>query len=942
MDPGRWLVVSGVFAAAAALDRGGRDAYLDVACRDDVALRAAVDSMLAAHDAAGSFGDRPLLTQSPPVKRLAAGSRIGPFRIEALLGAGGMGEVYRAHDTKLRRSVALKVLPDVFAHDADRRARFAHEAEALAALNHPYIGTIYGVEESGDAVALVLELVEGPTLAERLAAGPMSTEEIATAAAQIAEALEAAHDRGIVHRDLKPANLKFTPDGVIKVLDFGLAKAGGPPVSSADAANATAPGTDVGAIVGTAAYMSPEQARGHAVDKRADIWAFGCVVFELCAGRPPFGGATVSDTLTAVIEREPDWTLVGSSTPQYLLNLLRRCLTKDPKQRLRDIGEARIALARGPGQERMAAGGRWSRSAKVMATIAACLAVSSIATAVYVGRTPLVATAPQIQFLVFPPDGGAFNRAPARTFFALSPDGSQLAFVAATDRSRVWLRAMANLEARPVPGTEGATSVFWSPDGRSIAFFADAKLKRADLPDGAVVTICDLPAAALAHGTWGADGSILVGSSAGTAIHRVAAAGGPVSELLTPNRQNREARVHWPTFLPDGQRFLYTARRDDGDGEVRIGALDSASTRALMPVTSNTAWVDPDVVVFAREGVLLGQRVDLNLARTVGEPFSIAEHVDYLTPTSRGLFSASFTGTVAYHPHGDLAQLVWADQHGNETGTISGPAEYDLQSTRLSSDGTVLLTSRRQHGPGTFDIWRHDLARGIEQRLTDDRGVAVTPILIDDDRALVFATDRNGAVPSVFRKDLVTGVEEQLLPSGLLQKVMDVIPGERAIIYVQRSKHVTFELFKLPLLTGAPPIRILESRLDTVDARVSPDGRAIAFAASDSQEFDLYVAPLPVTRTPLVAAANISNAPRWSSDGRRLYYLGDDHRVMTIAVQTQPSLSVGAPQEVFQLKRPAMLLDVSRDGRFLLLVPVARAGERPISVAIAAVGDDRP
>ena len=362
--------------------------------------------------------------------------------------------------------------------------------------------------------------------------------------------------------------------------------------------------------------------------------------------------------------------------------------------------------------------------------------------------------------------------------------------------------------------------MFWSPDNRSLAFFAGGKLKRVDLPGGAVVAICDLSESSLAHGTWGADGVILVSSTAGTAIYRVPAAGGSPSELLTPNRQNQEARVHWPTFLPDGQRFLYTARRDDGEGELRIGALDGASTRALMPVASNTAWVDPDVVVFAREGVLLGQRVDLDAARTIGEPFSIAEHVDYLRPTSRALFSASHTGTVAYHAYSDLGQLVWADPTGDETGTIGSPAEYDPQSTRLSPDGNVLLTARREHGPGTVNIWRHDLVRQVEQRLTNDRGTAVTPILVESDRVLVFATDRNGFAPTVFRKDLVTGVEQPLLPSGLLQKVVDVIPGERAILYVERSKEFTFELFKLPLIAGASPTPVLKSRLDTMDARV--------------------------------------------------------------------------------------------------------------------------
>ncbi len=941
-EPDRWPAVSRVFAAAATLDRLERDAYLDDACRHDAVLRAAVDSLLAGHDEAGSFGNQPVSAMSDHVKRLAPGSQVGAFRIETLLGAGGMGEVYRAHDTRLGRAVAIKVLPDSFAHDADRRSRFEHEARALAALNHPHIGAIYGVEESGDVAALVLELVEGPTLAERLAAGPLPIAEIESTARQIAEALEAAHDRGIVHRDLKPANIKLTSDGTVKVLDFGLAKAVEPAVTG-EAATATVRGTHVGVIVGTAAYMSPEQARGQHVDKRTDIWAFGCVMFELCARRPPFGGATLSDTLAAVIEREPDWSLLDASTPPYLLHLLRRCLTKDPKLRLRDIGEARIALAVGGDAERVDTPVRRLRPATtIAAALATLLVASSIAVAVFVRASPPVASsAAPVRFLVFPPEGGSFNRSPSRTFFALSPDGSQLAFVASTDRNRVWLRAMADLEARPVPGTDGATSVLWSPDGRSLAFFADAKLKRVDVPDGAVVTICDVPAAGVAHGTWGAGGVILFGISAGTAIYRVASAGGLPSEMLTPNRANGEVRVHWPAFLPDGKRFLYTARRDDGDGQLRIGELDSA-TRALMAVSSNTQWVDPNVVVFAREGVLMGQRVDVEAARTIGEPFSIADRVEYLFTTSRAMFSASQTGTVAYHDHRDLAQLVWADHSGNEMGTIGSPADYELQSVRLSPDGSMLLTARRQGGLGTFDIWRLDLVRQTEERLTADRGVEVTPIFLENDRVIVYAADRGGSVPSVFRKDLVTGVEEQLLPSGMQQLVMDVIPGQRAIMYVQRSKQGTFDIFRLPLIAGASPAPILESRLDKFEARVSPDGQAIAFIASDGPSTNLYVATLPITSAPVVAAAGVWGPPRWSGDGRQLYYLGANYRVMTMAVRTEPSLTVGTAQQLFQLKRPGRLFDVSRDGRFLLLVPQVRAAERPISVAIAAISGDRP
>jgi Tol biopolymer transport system component len=425
------------------------------------------------------------------------------------------------------------------------------------------------------------------------------------------------------------------------------------------------------------------------------------------------------------------------------------------------------------------------------------------------------------------------------------------------------------------------------------------------------------------------------------AIYRVAAAGGSPIEILTPNRGSGEVRVHWPSFLPDGKRFLYTARREDGDGELRLGTLDGPA-RTLMPVTSNAQWVDPDVVVFARDSVLMGQRIDVDAARPIGEPFSIAERVDYLFSASRAVFSASPTGTIAYHPHGDVSQMVWSDQQGNEIETIGEPAEYDPQSARLSSDGRMLLTARRPIGPGSIDIWRMDLERKTDERLTAGRGSEVTPILAADGRTLLFASDHRGYAPNLFRKDLVTGKEEPLFPTGIQQLLMDVIPGAQAIAYVQRSKEETYDIFRLALAAGASPEPILQSRLDKYEARVSPDGRAIAFAGIDGTRLDLYVASLPITSAPIVAAAGAWGPPRWSADGRRLYYVGANDRMMTIPVRTTPALTVGAPELLFQLKRRALLLDVARDGRFLLLVPQVRAGVQPIAVATAAIRGARP
>jgi len=949
MNPDRWPDVSRVFAGACALQDKERLAYLEGACVDDPALRAEVESLLAAHEAAGPLDQAPLglAAETPAGRRLNAGARLGPYLIESWVGAGGMGEVYRALDTKLGRAVAIKVLPDAVAHEGDRRSRLEREARALAALNHPHVGAIYGLEESGEVVALVLEFVDGPTLDQRLLRGPLSLQEITRVARQLAEALEAAHDRGIVHRDLKPANIKFTPDGSVKVLDFGLAKAIGSP-------NADAPGhllaatrtatreTQHGTIVGTPGYMSPEQARGDAVDKRADIWAFGCVVFEMCSGSAPFAGPTYASATAAVVEREPAWETLPASTPRHLVRLLRRCLTKDPTLRLRDIGEARIALLQGADGEVVEPPPAIDRRRApwMAAVVAALVGLAGLAFGIWsISSRPPRISPSNVQFLLFPPDGVSFNRHFGRTFFALSPDGSQLAFVGTKDnQSRLYVRVMSDLEARPLSGTEGVNSVFWSPDGRSLAFLTDTTLKRIDLPAGAPVTLSEVPAASIVHGTWGSGGTILLGvGGLGTVIYEMPAAGGTPRAITTTDRSKGEVRVHWPWFLPDGKRFLYTARLADGEGELRLGQLDGGF-RPVLRASSNAGWIDPDTIVFVREGVLLGQRFDVASARLIGDPFSMAQPVDYFITTSRGMFSVSRNGAVAYHAGGDRWQLVWIDELGNEVGTIGRPAEYETRSARFSRDGTMLLTARRQPDVGTYDLWRLDLVRHTEERLTADRGSELTPMWIEDESAIVYVADSGGSVPHLFRKDLGTGVEEPLLPAGLQQLAMDVFPGDRAVVYLERSEDGRFVIFRLPLEAGASPEVLLRSRQSTPEVRLSPDGRAMAFLSLDGLRSSLQVVSLPVKGAPVLAAAEVEGPPRWSADGSTLYYVGPDRAMTALAVRTAPVLSVGPPRRLFEMARDATFLDVSRDGRFLVLVSRVSAGRQPIVVTTAGPG----
>jgi eukaryotic-like serine/threonine-protein kinase len=879
----------------------------------------------------------------PSAVSAMVGRQLGPYTITSILGVGGMGEVYRARDTKLDRNVAIKILPRVFTGDTDRLARFEREARLLASLNHPHIGAIYGLETIDGSPALVLELVEGETLAERIAGGPLPVAEARTIAVQIAEALEAAHERGIVHRDLKPANIKITPAGIVKVLDFGLAKAASGDDAGPDLTHSptvTMGGTRGGVVLGTAAYMSPEQARGRVVDKRTDIWAFGCVLFELITGRSAFVGETVSDTIAKILEREPDWRALARRAPVDVQRIVRRCLEKDPKQRLRDIGEARIGLTRqgeddGPAREDQPAAWTWRRRAVALTASAAGVAAALAMGAWYGSRSPASSRAPVIQFALAPPPGTRFAISFETTFLALSPDGSQVTLVArpVDGLSRIWLRPLSAVEARPLAGTEGASSAFWSPDGRSLAFFAGNQLKRIDLSGGSPVTICEVPEHIGLFGTWGQGGQILFASVEGTAIFMVSTNGGTPTALVKPDRTERQVRVHWPWFLPDGKRFIYLTRMQDGSGRITLGE-PGATPRALLSAVSNAQWVDPDYLVFVREGTLLGQRVDLASGRPVGEAFSIAEPVGYFFSTGTGSFTTSRNGMLAYQSKGNLTRLMWVDRAGTEHEPV-GPVGFH-QNLRISPDGKSVVFNRREPRLGTGDMWVTDLARGVETRLTSDPGSESAFAWFPTNRALVFAADRGGP-PHLFRKDLQTGKEDELTPVSTYQEPLDVSPDGQWIAFERRTDRGTNDIDKLPLAGGGKPSPLLDSRFDEIDLRFSPDGRSIAFVSDESGRYEVYVAPFPFTGAKTRVSTGGAVQPRWSRDGRELFYQTFDQHLVAVSVRTTPVLELGSPTPLFSFdgRRAWSNFDVSLDGkRFLAITRQLFADEQPLSVVL--------
>src|SRR4051812_2219825 len=666
---------------------------------------------------------------------LITGQRLGPYEIVSRIGAGGMGEVYRARDTTLNRDVAIKVLPDLFANDPERLARFRREAQMLAALNHPNIAHIHGFEDAGGVHALVMELVDGEDLAQRLTRGAIPLDEALPVATQIIEALAAAHEQGIIHRDLKPANIKIRPDGAIKILDFGLAKALDPLASSpAGAALANSPTlttpamlSGVGVLLGTASYMSPEQAKGRLVDRRSDVWAFGCVFYEMLTGRPAFDGNSVTEILAAVLKTEPDWRLLPNDTPASISRLLRRCLQKDLKRRLRDIADAsfdidEIAVPSFPGPRADAAGAR--RRERLAWTLAvAVLALTSLVGIGWVLR-PKPPPPPMMRLEIATPPTTDLPS------LAVSPDGRTIVFAATTEGgARLWLRPLDATTARPLAGTEDARDPFWSPDSRSIGFFAAGHLKRIDVEGGSAQILADVIGGALGAGgaSWGPDGTILYAPpQTSSGIYRVSSNGGE-STAVTPPMNGGFYSL--PQFLPDGHHFMYAvvmsnmAESADRRG-IFVGRTDGVEVRRLLDV--DQAWYSTGYLVFVRQGVLLAQRFDPVRLSLEGRPWTLVDQIVSPSIGARPAVSTSDAGPVIYRAGSGvrLRQFVWFDRAGTELAKVGEPIPNALNPS-LSPDGRRV--AMHAEFDANVDIWLLESGRGLLNRFTTEPTVEAFP-----------------------------------------------------------------------------------------------------------------------------------------------------------------------------------------------------------------------
>jgi Tol biopolymer transport system component len=845
-----------------------------------------------------------------------------------------MGEVYRAKDSKLGRQVALKVLPPAFARDLDRMTRFEREAKVLASLNHPNIAAIYGLEEN----ALVMELVEGQTLAERLAQGSMPLAETLSIARQISEALEYAHEKGIIHRDLKPANVKITPEDVVKVLDFGLAKFAEQPAAPADPADSptlTIRATKAGLIMGTAAYMSPEQASGKPVDRRSDIWSFGVVLWEMLSGRKLFEGETISHTLADVLKGEIDFNRLPAGTPSAIRELLRRCLDRDVRNRLRDIGEARVLIQKHLADPAGAAVAKESAVASNRRRFlpwalagALLLALAAVALLHFRGAPPEQRL---LKYSVSPPEKARFDS------IAVSPDGRRLAFIATEPgKSRLWVRPLDSLTAQPLADAELA--LFWSPDSRFIGFFADGKLKKVEASGDPVQTLCD---AQIGNGgSWSRDGVILF-SGPGLPVSRVPAEGGEAKPATSPGASLPKRRRH-VFFLPDGRHYLYAtpASSHPESGGIYLGALDSEDATRLLGDLSSAAYAaaasGAGYLLFWRGGSLMAQPFDPGKLRLSGAPFPVAEQVRYNASTYRASFSVSENGVLVYDSAGaaQVDQLVWFDRAGKRLGTVGEPGRYIRPS--LSPDEKQVAIER-EDPPAGLDLWLVELARGVSTRFTFDPNRDAGPVWSPDGRSIVFSSNREGAFDLYRKISSGAGKDELLLKSDNLKWASDWSSDGRFLLYYEMSPKTKYDMWVLPLSGGKKPIPYLQTEFNEERGAFSPDGKWIAYQSDESRRFEVYVQTFPATGAKWQVSTSGGMHPKWRRDGKELFYLDADSKMMAVEVETGAAFQAGIPRPLFetQITGSSTRYAVTRDGqRFLIPTLTGEAGSTPATVVI--------
>ena len=860
---------------------------------------------------------------------LPTGRSLSHYEILGPLGAGAMGEVYRARDTRLGREVAIKVLPAHFAEEPERLARFEREARALASLNHPGIAQIHGVDQDGALYFLALELVPGETLEERLRRGPLPVDESVDVARQIAEALDAAHDAGVIHRDLKPANVRVTPEGKVKLLDFGLAKAA-PGSGAAHNSTDSVLSTEAGRLLGTPTYMAPEQARGRAIDRRVDVWALGCVLYECLSGRRAFAGESLSDVIGAVLHTEPDLAALPAETPPRLRELLADCLAKDPRERLRDAGEVRRQLDRvghgsvdggttpvragSPTRERAAWG-----LALALGALAAFLALRAPAPA---PEPPTVRSS-----LILPDD---FEPARLDRPLELSPDGERLALIGGRpgEVPQVWIRALGSTRPQPLPGSEGADYVFWSPDGRDLGFFADGKLKRMPATGGPVTSVC---AAASSRGaSWSARGEIVFTPSPFSPLLRVPATGGTPVPITAP--EGRESH-RLPHFLPDGRHLLYTRTNTERNG-VWLLDLDSGETRCVLEVDTDGHYAEPGQLVYVRGETLMARAFDLERLELVGEERIVVEQVRYNPYRATGVYTVSRSGSVAYDPPTILRQLQWFDVDGGAGERLGPPERY--ASLAISPDERHVAAFVRREGD-EHDLWILDTRRGLRTKLAEDVALGGRVWFADDEH--VFFSRRDLGANELFAtyRQALDGSPEALLHHGAWAS--DLSPdGQWMLLGVQRPG-TDFDIQRRRVDGSDEPADVLVTPYNEMYGKFSPDGRWLVYGSDATSRHELYLMPFdgPGTHVQVTDdGLSFSGPLAWLGDGRVVFGdRVDARRLWALPVDT--SVSPPRIDDPVALASPVELelnqFAITADGeRLLVAVPVDDLGRGAVNL----------
>ena len=876
---------------------------------------------------------------------LTPGTRLGASDVVALIGVGGMGEVYRARDPRLKRDVAIKVLPDDLAADPEQLARFQREAEILASLNHPHIGGVYGLEHHGGAIAIVLEFVEGDTLADRIARGPVPLDEAIGLARQMAEALEAAHDRGVIHRDLKPANIKVRSDGTVKVLDFGLAKlVDASPFHGGDsqpASTTRAAMTRSGVILGTAAYMSPEQAKGEPVDARGDIWALGCVLYEMITGRAAFAQQTITETLARIIEREPAWEALPANTPSTVRRFLQRCVEKDPRNRFHAAADVRIAIEDAlVAREDGAQADHWRpvRNMTVVASLAAA-AVCLVAAVVMWSTTRRA------------PDLGSFrldvNTAPTRdrASFALSPDGKKLVFVALDQEiPRLWLRHLDQTDPQRLVGTEGASLPFWSPDSRSIAFFAEGWLKRLDLTGASPQLLAQARNAM--GGSWNHDDVLVYSPNAASPLMTVPANGATTPTVLT-RLSPGEVSHRFPSFLPDGNRFLYLALTSaPQDQALYVGSLSKGATNErhrIMAVPSAADYAEGGNLLMVRDGQLVAVPFDLQGATASGDAIPLAREVASDQQRQRGAFSVSASGLVAYRAGTTtsvVTELAWIQRDGRVTTTLPMQG-YPA----LTADGRYIAVSQLSlsRTRSNTDIWMMDAARGTPRQFTFDSAFDISPVWSPDGSRLVFSSNRKG-VFDLFEKPVSLAHDERpLLETSDNKFPVDWSPDGRVVLFVGENAVTGDDLCTVSIQEQNRVCLLTENFAESQGQFSPPDGRWLAYRSNESGRWEVYLRPYPGPGSKQRVSRDGGLQPRWRRDGKELFYIAADSRLIAVPIQESPdgaSLDVGRPTPLFtaRLASPSNQqfgYAVDRTGqRFLMWTGAEPPAATPITVVL--------